>query len=331
MAFACRVLADSISPSGHRLTSFEGTFPRIILAEVNTHCMLSRNSASSRATPVKRRISDVSADPFVPESFGRNQKGMQPGASLEGHEALRARDAWMAACSEMIKQARELDELGVHKQYANRLLEPFGWHTAVITATDVDNLFNLRVNPMAQGEFQTFARLMKEAREASTPHPINFGEWHLPYVEPSEAFDLEVQQIEPWKVSVARCARISYLTQNGVRDPKEDVALYERLVEPGHMSPLEHVARPMTNLELAITKSYDIAIRFEDEVSPVLRWRWDYTSPPEKGQPLVLNGRECEIAFVRGPLHYAGKLNGWISRRQFVLGEHDILGHRASQ
>ncbi len=226
MAYACRILADSISVHGHRLTSFEVTFPRIVLAEVNTHCMLGRNSASSRAIPVAKRIVAVTEDPFIPEAFGRNQKGMQPGETLEGDDDIGARATWIHATHEMIRSADKLAKIGVHKQYANRLLEPFSWHTAVISATDLDNFFHLRVNPLAQGEFQRAAEMMMKARDESEPNETDEGSWHLPYVEPEEELDLVEQGVDVAAVSVARCARVSYLTQNGKRDVAEDLALY---------------------------------------------------------------------------------------------------------
>lgn len=40
---SAKIVADSISPQGDRLISVLCTFPRIILAEVNTHRMLSKN------------------------------------------------------------------------------------------------------------------------------------------------------------------------------------------------------------------------------------------------------------------------------------------------
>lgn len=325
MAYACKILADSISPAGHRITSWEATFPRIILAEVNTHCALSRNSASSRAIPVAKRIAAVQEDPFVPEAFGRNQKGMQPGEALDGEEKENARKQWLLAMARALECADELAELGVHKQYANRLLEPFAWHTAVITATDVDNLFNLRVNPLAQGEFQKIARMMKEARDTSVPRPIDYYNWHTPYVGLDEAFNLNsTGGPGAWKVSVGRCARVSYLTQNGVRNPEEDAALADRLLENGHMSPLEHVARPMTEEELEWIEAWDVAL----DDGPIIRVR---LANPCVGSTVFGSGsRDPVITHVRGPLHYSGKLNGWISRRAYVRGEHDILGHRAA-
>lgn len=313
MGYACRILADSISPARHRLTSWEVTFPRIVLAELNTHCMLSRNSASSRAIPVARRIADVSIDPFIPEAFGRNQKGMQPGEALDGEDALKAEYEWRVAKVNAVGSASRLADLGVHKQYANRLLEPFSWHTAVVTATDLDNFFHLRVNPLAQGELRKAAEMMRDVYENSTPRELGYGGWHLPYVEREETINLTLEGIDVVKVSVARCARVSYLTQNGVRDPQEDVTLYDRLVSSGHMSPLEHVARPMTETELQLTRAYDVSFNN----GPMLRTGGEGIA--------TLNG----ITAVRGPLHYCGKLNGWISRRAHVPGEWDIVGSRA--
>lgn len=325
MGYAVKILADSISPAGHRLTTFEATFPRMILSEINTHCMLSRSSASSRARPTASVIAAVREDPFIPEAFGRNQKGMQPGEALEGRAGEAARESWLSALTHALGEAEYQANVGVHKQYANRLLEPFAWHTAVITATDVDNLFNLRVNPLAQGEFQTIARMMEEAREAREPRAIGCDAWHLPYIAPSEAFDLEVGGMSAADVaalSVVRCARVSYDRQGQAKE--DDLARYAQFIENGHMAPLEHVARPMTELELAITLSYDMAI----DDGPILRWRWGDGPPPRAGETLYVDGRERDITYARGPLHYAGKLNGWISRRQFVRGEHDILGYR---
>jgi len=297
MAYNAKILADSISPAGHRLTSFEVTFPRIVLAEVNTHRMLSRNSASSRAIPVEKRIAAVEADPFVPEQFGKNKKGMQHDEVLDGADAADARTMWFNVMNSAIENGRGMSKLGVHKQLANRLLEPFSWHTAVITATDWDNFEHLRVNPAAQGEFQKAAEWMMRLKRESEPHPVNYGDWHTPYVEADEGFNLEVLgEGFPANISAARCARVSYLTQDGKRDPKEDLALYDRLIGPGHLSPLEHPARPMTPSELD---------RFR-----VDRYEW------AEGWVRVGTG------------HYCGNFNGWIQLRKLVPGEHDILGHR---
>ncbi len=246
MAYACKILLDSLAPCGARLTTFEITFPRIVLAELNTHRLLSRNSASSRAVPVEKRIAMVRADPFVPDAFGSNQKGMQAAAALVGVDGADARAAWMLGAEDACKWARRLASIGVHKQLANRLLEPFLWHTAVVSATEWDNFFAQRCHPDAQPELRQIAEMMRGAMRANVPTPVRAGRWHLPYVDLTDADGFDWRRI-----SVARCARVSYLTQDGRRDPSEDLSLFERLLtaRPMHASPFEHVAMALERQE----------------------------------------------------------------------------------
>lgn len=248
MGYEAKVLADSVSPAGVRLTTLEVTFPRFILAEVNTHRILSRSSASSRAIPVEKRIKAVEEDPFVPEAFGRNRKGMQATEVLEGSEAEDARDEWYAAARSAVVYATRLARLGVHKQYANRLLEPFLWHTAIISATEWDNFFALRCHPDAQPEFRLTAEAMRFAIYASTPRTIH--NWHLPYVDEMEVLALVACGMslpDVALVSSMRCARVSYLTHDGKRDPEADKARALELIAAGHMSPFEHAAHALAN------------------------------------------------------------------------------------
>jgi hypothetical protein len=78
-----KVLADSIyglsSGQTARITTMQVTFPRFILAEINTHRAFSRNSASSRAIPTEKIIEQVVTNPFIPETFNRRVKGMGVG------------------------------------------------------------------------------------------------------------------------------------------------------------------------------------------------------------------------------------------------------------
>src|SRR5580692_7015772 len=94
MGYDAKILADSVSPAGHRLTTFEVTFPRIVLAEFNTHRMFSRNSASSRAIPVTKMLERVRTDPFVPTYWGKNQKGMQAAEQISDADRDEAVFAW---------------------------------------------------------------------------------------------------------------------------------------------------------------------------------------------------------------------------------------------
>ncbi len=254
MAYAAKVLCDSVSPDGVRLTTLEVTFPRIVLAEFNTHRVFSRNSASSRAIPVEKMLKKVEEDPFIPVYWGANQKGMQAEQELSDGERELALEQWMIARDNAVSVVKRLQspDINLHKQIANRLLEPFLWHTVIVTATEWENFWGLRCNPMAQPEIKRAAEMMREVYNASVSSVVNYGDWHLPLIQPNEAFDLQISGMsieDICKISVGRCARVSYLTHDGKRDPKADIELYERLRTSGHLSPFEHVARPMTKEE----------------------------------------------------------------------------------
>lgn len=251
MAYSARVLKDSVSPLGIRLTTLEVTFPRIVLAEFNTHRVFSRNSASSRAIPVEKMLKRVQDDPFIPFYWGKNQKGMQAEQEVTIEEAVVAQREWLKARDLSVQQAKSLLDLGIHKQITNRLLEPFLWQTVIVTATEWDNWEALRRHPDAQPEIKRAADLMWDARSASVPTLLKPGEWHLP-LTPELDDKPAVIDWEFWKkVSTGRCARISYLTHDGKRDVNADIDLGERLRSGGHMSPFEHIARPLDVSDLA--------------------------------------------------------------------------------
>lgn len=257
MGYECRILADSLSPQGVRLTTMQVTFPRIVLAEFNTHRVFSRNSASSRAIPVQKQIQRVLEDPFIPTYWGRNQKGMQAETELDAFEQRNAQLEWLLARDHAVTRAKALLNIGVHKQITNRLLEPFMWHTVIVTATEWANFFALRCNPMAQPEIRIVAEMMRKEYVWSTPVDKRPSEWHLPLV-PDYA-DLTAGQVgysekDIATISCGRCARVSYLTHNGVRDPSADLDLAERLRTSGHMSPFEHAA--------VVAETHDEAFNF---------------------------------------------------------------------
>lgn len=244
MAYAARVLLDSVSEAGIRLTTVEATFPRFVLAEFNTHRQFSRNSASSRAIPTTKIIERVENDPVTPLEWGRNQKGMSASEQLADEEREEAERAWLDARDCAVEQAQRLHHLAVHKQVVNRLLEPFLWHTVIVTATEWENFFELRCSPNAQPEIREAALRMRDAMEASTPALVPQGAWHMPLIQPDER-ELDLERLK--KVSVARCARVSYLTHDGRREIERDLELYERLKQDHHLSPFEHVATPVDN------------------------------------------------------------------------------------
>lgn len=248
MSFNVDILADSISPDEVRLTTLLCVFPRFILAELNTHRMFSRNSASSRAIPPEKQIQRVLDHPFVPV-FGSRVTGMGEGR-LEEAKQGRAREHWLAARDNAVQQARALLILDVDKSRINRLLEPFMWHTAIVTATEWSNFFALRDNEAAQGEFQTLARMIRIAMGASTPAPLKYDEWHLPLVNgmPRIPIDYGYSGVDPWaqmvKLSVSRCARVSYEKHADEESTAASLERYDKLLASGHLSPFEHPARP---------------------------------------------------------------------------------------
>ncbi len=241
MPYSARVLTDSVSDAGIRLTTLEVTFPRFVLAEFNTHRQFSRNSASSRAVPTSKFVERAENDPVLPLEWGRNKKGMQASETISGEDAQEAMRAWLEARDAAVETAQKLQHLGVHKQVVNRVLEPFLWHTVIVTATEWANFFELRCSPNSQPEIREAAMRIRDAVAASHPERVSMGEWHLPLVQPDESgLELETKK----RVSAARCARVSYLTHEGTREIEKDLELYERLRHDRHLSPFEHVATP---------------------------------------------------------------------------------------
>lgn len=235
------MLADSVSPAGIRLTTLEVRFPRFVLSEWNTHRVFSRNSASSRAVPTNKMIERVLQDPAMPLEWGVNKAGMSASDALPPQQAEEAKREWLRARDSAVEHVRVLQQFNVHKQVINRILEPFMWHTVIVSATEWDNFFSLRIAPSAQPEIRAAAEATRDAIAQSTPRRVEIGEWHLPLVQDDErGLDSELLL----KVSAARCARVSYLTHDGKRDVAKDVELCERLLADRHLSPFEHVATP---------------------------------------------------------------------------------------
>lgn len=241
--YNAEIILDSMNEAGNRLTTFEVTYPRFVHAEFMTHRMFSRNAASSRAIPNEKLRDRIAFDPVLPVYWGQNQSGMQ--ASQEIDDCDEANEIWLHARDVMLRSSETLAKLGVHKQICNRLLEPWMWITVIVTATDYENFFHLRCHPDAQPEIQKIAYMMRDLYYANSPRLLQAGMWHTPYIQPDEA----LSQSETLQVSVARCARVSYLTHDGKREIGADLKLFDRLQTSGHWSPFEHVAKSLSTPE----------------------------------------------------------------------------------
>ena len=269
MGFEVKIIARSISEQGMPLVTAQFKYPRFIHAEFMTHREFSRNASSSRAIPVAKMIEQVRNDPAMPIHWGANQPGMQADAEISGEdrygndkkELIKLR--WHEAARMAASFAQEFADHGLHKQVANRILEPFQWMHVIATTSNTSNFFGLRRHKDAQPEIKLVAELWHEALEQTPVKLVKQGEWHLPYITAndviavfqhlkigriirSEPSDAEIDNVLV-AVSAARCARVSYLTHEGTTPTvQQDLDLYQRLVgaQPLHASPTEHQATP---------------------------------------------------------------------------------------
>ena len=241
MKYSAKVLLDSTYEGGTRLTTMQICMPRFILAEFSKHRVFSFNTASSRAIPVSKMLEMVEKYPVIPISWGRNKSGMSASEQLSHDESEAAILCWNAARWSAIRQARSLNDLKVHKQTVNRLLEPFAWTTLICTSTEWDNFFELRTADNAQPEMQHIAKMIQKAYQGSDPKQITKYDWHIPLIQSDEE---ELDDETRCSIGAARSARVSYLTHDGRRDAQKDLDLFKQLVKDRHFSPLEHVAAP---------------------------------------------------------------------------------------
>lgn len=243
MTIRADIVADSISLQGHRITTFALYYPFNVHAQLMTHRVFSRNAASSRAIPSRKIIENVRRDPAEPSHWGANQKGMQAYDELTGWRLSWCKFWWRAARNFELLAVRALTWGGLHKQQANRRLQCDNHITVIVTATDWDNFFRLRCADDTQHEMQQLATMMLAKYRGNIPMVIEAGDWHLPFVSNEEWKEHPIDLLK--KASAARCARVSYLTHDR-RNPliTDDVALHDRLLLSGHMSPFEHQASP---------------------------------------------------------------------------------------
>lgn len=241
MTISAIIVADSVEPSGSRLTTVLCRYPLIIHNEVMTHRDFSRNAASNRAIPFKKMRDDIQADPFVPMVWTKNQPGMQGYEEMNPADAKVAKAVWLYSLQDAMAGARKLDALGCHKQIVNRLLMPFMHIAVVISSTRWSNFFALRLHKTAEPHMRLLAGRIWTAIRNSVPTQLDYGDWHLPFAGPESGLSISDRLM----LSVARCASTSYRTVDEYEMTVERAhALYDRLIhaQPMHASPAEHQA-----------------------------------------------------------------------------------------
>lgn len=261
---SAKVIAHSKSAvNGKEIITFELEFPRLILAEFNTHNALSKNASSSRAIPVAKMLEQVRNNPAMPVRFGKKNKGMQDGGEHNQlvNEAYTAEEWWKLAALSASKFAEAFDEAGYAKQICNRLIEPFQMMKVVMTATELNNFIWLRDHPAADPTIEALAKAIKKAREGSKPVVLKPGDWHTPYfgmgswkkdwahAYSGEGWTKQYSLEDALAISASCCAQVSFRSLDDSIEKAysvvEKLNLGGKDGEPVHASPFEHQASPM--------------------------------------------------------------------------------------
>jgi hypothetical protein len=243
-----RVVASSYAPaSDSQIITWELEYPRIIHSELMTHRVFSRNGASSRAIPIQKVIEQVKTNPAKPVHWGKNQPGMQAKEELSPIAKRQVEALWETAATDMAFLANAMDECGAHKQIANRVLEPFQFMKVVLTTTEDENFFWLRLHEDADPTIEALARCMYWSADEVESQHLGVGDWHTPYFDSGfwSSFTHKESKEEALAISASCCAQVSFRALDPSLEKAEKI--YQRLVEsePVHASPFEHQATPM--------------------------------------------------------------------------------------
>lgn len=291
------VVQHSISESGKELLTVNVKYGLLVHAEFLRHRTLGRCVKSNRAIPMKTIRKEVLEKPYSPVFIGKNQAGMVADSEMKFKgfwEGL-----YKAARYPMCAVHWLADKCGAHKEWANRLLNPWQYVSETITATEWDNLYNLRVHKDAQKDIYEVVKLIHKAQKMSKPLELKAGEYHVPYVTrkftegvlkyfDNDGTELSVEQAI--QASAARCARSSYNNHDKTTaNYQNDVVLYNNLIEsePKHASPVEHQATPMS-------------VPVQDYVQDVGSAEEGVTHEDREGN------------------YWSGNLKGWVQYRQLI-------------
>lgn len=226
-----RLVLATESPHGGVVSTFEVTCPLHAWVHLLTHRMLSRNARSMRATKVPYACGTAT---WIPDEWPVENGRMAPVGVVPVDVTPEARATWVDARDACVRAAMSLADMGVHRSVANRLLAPFQFVRGIVTATEWENFIRLRTAADAQREIAIIASDIREALAECIPVESDV---HLPLVRDDERRRLG--RLDSMRLSAARCARVSYGRAHA-RSVERDLALADRLLRNGHMSPFEH-------------------------------------------------------------------------------------------
>jgi thymidylate synthase ThyX len=254
---SAKIIAHSKAPNGEELITMEIELHRFILPEFNTHRSFSRNFQSSRAVPIEKMIEQVRNHPAMPVHWGKDQSGMVAESELDelvwfGDGVVGAytkEETWQDAAWNAALIAEAMSNSGYHKQLVNRLLEPFMKTKGVVTATRMayEAFFKLRCHKDAQPEIKLLAERMQKTLVKSKPNELQYGDYHLPYVN-SDVDEMLTE--EAVKISCSCAAQVSYRRLDD--SLAKALKVYDMLnlpvngvypEDPPHFSPTEHIAK----------------------------------------------------------------------------------------
>lgn len=251
-----KLLKYSCSNEAIHLYTFEVEIPRVILAEWNTHGIMNSNAQSSRAVPVAKLIEQVQKNPYYPPIWGKNQRGMQ---AYERNDELvwgMPVDAfWQDCINDACNKAHALDQAKYHKQIANRVIEPYSHTKLVISGTEWDNFFNLRIHHAAEPNIREMAIQIYQTMRTASPQSLNPGEWHLPYIDTYHnkngkiVYSFKGKKLtteQAIRVSLACIAKVSYRSLDPSPEAVDKIinTLFPDDGSPIHASPSQHIATP---------------------------------------------------------------------------------------
>lgn len=249
---SAKVIAHSEFENSQLIT-LEIELHRFVLPEFNTHRSVSRNFQSSRAVPVKQMIEQVRNNPAMPVHWGLNEPGMVANSEIEGDSLYWAKQHWISAAKEAADYAEALGDCGVHKQLANRTLEPFMWTKGVATATlkGWEALLKLRLHKDAQPEIKALAEQIDLAIKNSSVAKLGEDDWHMPYF--GDGYWLKgcgISLQDALMISSSCCGQISYRKRDESIEKAQKIYGMLNLPEngeykedPPHFSPTEHQAK----------------------------------------------------------------------------------------